>query len=300
MLTTWAGARFSPLSLFAAGEQGAWYDPSDFSVLFQDAAGITTVTAAGQPVGLILDKSKGLVRGPELVTNGDMSGGTTGWTALNAVISPVAGKLRVDDSANAGSYSSAWQKISSNAAGKTFEITWTQTAVTGVEGSYVSLWTQAPNGAGTGLSAPLLTRPTNGTYTIRMTAINANLFLALVINGTSVMDFDDVSVREIFGSHAAQATAAARPLLQRDAKDTRIHFDGVDDVLNTTFPASLGSNCTVAHAVPNVGASILTGQTIGASYADNADHCGLIIINRALSAGETAKLTAWLNQRAGV
>jgi len=48
---------FSPLSLFAAGEQGAWYDPSDFSTMFQDSAGTTPVTAAGQPVGKILDKS---------------------------------------------------------------------------------------------------------------------------------------------------------------------------------------------------------------------------------------------------
>lgn len=48
---------FSPLSLFAAGEQGAWYDPSDFSSMFQDSAGTTPVTALGQPVGKILDKS---------------------------------------------------------------------------------------------------------------------------------------------------------------------------------------------------------------------------------------------------
>lgn len=57
MLTTWAGARFSPLSLFAANEQGAWYDPSDLSTLFQDSAGTVPVTAVGQPVGKILDKS---------------------------------------------------------------------------------------------------------------------------------------------------------------------------------------------------------------------------------------------------
>lgn len=48
---------FNPLSLFAAGEQGAWYDPSDLSTLFQDYAGTTPVTAAGQPVGRMLDKS---------------------------------------------------------------------------------------------------------------------------------------------------------------------------------------------------------------------------------------------------
>lgn len=44
-------------ALFANGEQGAWYDPSDISTMFQDSAGTTPVTAAGQPVGLIMDKS---------------------------------------------------------------------------------------------------------------------------------------------------------------------------------------------------------------------------------------------------
>jgi hypothetical protein len=52
-----AAAAFSPLALFAAGEKGAWYDPSDFSTMFQDSAGTTPVTATGQPVGLIRDKS---------------------------------------------------------------------------------------------------------------------------------------------------------------------------------------------------------------------------------------------------
>ena len=44
-------------NLFFNAEQGVWYDPSDFSTLFQDSAGTTPVTAVGQPVGLILDKS---------------------------------------------------------------------------------------------------------------------------------------------------------------------------------------------------------------------------------------------------
>ena len=48
---------FTPLSLFSAGEVGAWYDPSDFSTMFQDSAGTTPVTAVEQPVGLIRDKS---------------------------------------------------------------------------------------------------------------------------------------------------------------------------------------------------------------------------------------------------
>lgn len=44
-------------ALFANSEQGAWYDPSDLTTLFQDRAGTTPVTADGQTVGKILDKS---------------------------------------------------------------------------------------------------------------------------------------------------------------------------------------------------------------------------------------------------
>lgn len=51
------GGGFSPSALFASGEQGAWYDPSDLTTLFQDSAGTTPVTAVEQPVGRILDKS---------------------------------------------------------------------------------------------------------------------------------------------------------------------------------------------------------------------------------------------------
>jgi len=48
---------YSPSNLFASSEPGAWYDPSDLTTLFQDSAGTTPVTAAGQPVGKMLDKS---------------------------------------------------------------------------------------------------------------------------------------------------------------------------------------------------------------------------------------------------
>ena len=48
---------FSPRSLFAASEPGVWYDPSDFSTMFQDTAGTVPVTAVGQSVARINDKS---------------------------------------------------------------------------------------------------------------------------------------------------------------------------------------------------------------------------------------------------
>ena len=44
-------------SLFSNNEVGFAYDPNDLTTLYQDAAGTIPVTAAGQPVGLIRDKS---------------------------------------------------------------------------------------------------------------------------------------------------------------------------------------------------------------------------------------------------
>lgn len=48
---------WTPQRLFTSGTVGVWYDPADFSTMFQDSAGTTPVTQLGQPVGLILDKS---------------------------------------------------------------------------------------------------------------------------------------------------------------------------------------------------------------------------------------------------
>ena len=47
----------TPADLFTGSESGVVYGPSDLSTLFQDSAGTTPVTTAGQPVGLMLDKS---------------------------------------------------------------------------------------------------------------------------------------------------------------------------------------------------------------------------------------------------
>ena len=48
---------FDPATLFANGEVGLIYEIRDISTLFQDAEGAIPVTADGQPVGKILDKS---------------------------------------------------------------------------------------------------------------------------------------------------------------------------------------------------------------------------------------------------
>lgn len=66
-------------SLFTSTVKGGWYDPSDLSTMFQDPDGTIPVTGTNQKVGLILDKSQGLVYGSELIANFNFDSGSTNW-----------------------------------------------------------------------------------------------------------------------------------------------------------------------------------------------------------------------------
>jgi hypothetical protein len=57
------------VELFANSEQGAWYDPSDLSTLFQDAAGTVPVTADGDPDGLMIDQSPNSINASQSVSS---------------------------------------------------------------------------------------------------------------------------------------------------------------------------------------------------------------------------------------
>ncbi len=112
MLKSWAASQqrgepapppFDPASLFAGGEQGFWLDPSDFTTMFQDAAGTTPVTAPGQSVGRILDKSGNdntFTQGTDVnrpVLQQDGSGNY--YLAFDGSISGIASAASVDFSA---------------------------------------------------------------------------------------------------------------------------------------------------------------------------------------------------------
>lgn len=66
-------------SLFTGNVRGAWYDPSDMRTMFQDKYGTIPVTGLNQRVGLILDKSQGLIPGSEQITNNSFEQGTFKW-----------------------------------------------------------------------------------------------------------------------------------------------------------------------------------------------------------------------------
>ena len=130
-----------------------------------------------------------------------------------------------------------------------------------------------------------------------VTATSTTLVLKRADTQLTDYTVTNISVKELAGNHAHQSTSSMRPLLT--ASPQRLDYDTVDDKLTTTLPAQL-TGCTVVRSVPNVGTQILTGQTIPTPYNDNTDHCGLIVINRALTPSETSAITDEFNKRAGV
>ena len=185
---------YSPISLFETGEQGAWFDPSDLSTMFQDTAGTNPVTDTGQSVGLMLDKSKGLVLGSELRATGVV--GIAG-TATAATYNTTTG---------AGSVSRAGD--ASNQSFVTF-------------GSLTSALYYRMVVANTG-SASLLVRSNNSTGAILQTITagssvtffssgNTALVVTPLTNATTVT-FTMSALATTPGNHATQATTAAQPI----------------------------------------------------------------------------------------
>jgi hypothetical protein len=192
---------FSPASFFANGEQGWWFDPSNSATLFQDAAGTTPVTAVEQPVGLQLDLSKGLVLGSELVTNGDFSGGSTGWSLGVAVVS--GGKMSFSA---AGLYAELAAQAGIVASGKTYRLTFEVSGLT--SGSFNIGFASSYGGTislGRTISA-------NGTYSWSMPSSGTGLYLISMTAGTTA-SIDNISVKELPGNHRFQSTSANRPVV---------------------------------------------------------------------------------------
>lgn len=200
---------FNPASLFAGGTvRGVWFDPSDRTTLYQDAAGTTPASLPGDPVGLMLDKSKGLVLGPELVGNGgfdDASGWGlgTGWTI----------------SAGLASWSAATGASLTRlldapmVAGRFYQVIVDFNYVSGA-GALLGF-----NGGGGIDNGPSLNSPGQKKFVVLATLARTGISITGI--GGSVLSIDNISVRELPGYHASQSVAASRPTLARHPKGGR-------------------------------------------------------------------------------
>lgn len=213
---------FTPADLFASGEAGVWFDPSDFSTLFQDVAGTIPVTATGQAVALIRDKSRTNTGSPlssELIVNGSFATDTdwtkgTGWTISG-------GTANRASSASITTLSQAFSFV----AGRSYVISFDVVSITS-GGFFVRFI------GGTNQSGPTVT--TAGSYSQVMVAITGNVTFALSVSSAGTAGvIDNVSVRELLTSDAVQTISTARPVLQNDGTNYYLSFDGVDDIMFT-------------------------------------------------------------------
>jgi hypothetical protein len=172
--------------------------------MFTDTAGTTPVTTPGQTVALLLDKSKGLTLGSELVTNGDFSGGTTGWEGVGGTISAVSGRLRV-------AYSTAnpfGRQGVSCVVGNTYLLTGQYFGGTETTRLYVGDSNTGANPQG------VIDFSGDGSATVRFKATATTMWIIATGRGLATgefVEFDNISVKELPGNHATQATTASRP-----------------------------------------------------------------------------------------
>lgn len=138
------------------------------------------------------------VTGTDLVTNGDFSNGTTGWTASNAVITVTSGVLKVDDSANAGGDSQAYRTVTGLTIGKVYNV-----GVRHQSSSQHRLWIgtgSGPLGGGDAnvvsavYTAGSASSPTSHYYTF--TASSASVTVALQVDGTGIAYYEWVYINE--------------------------------------------------------------------------------------------------------
>lgn len=199
---------FSPRDLFVSNAPGVWFAPSDTATLFQDGSGALPVTALEQPVGLMLDKSRDLALGPELV---DTANSAAAWTPIGTnTVTDDAGAVKITyvDGANGAyvNFNAAGGLSADLVVGRWYKVT----CDVKVTGSVTLAMQQTLNTVALTGATPEYTQATfyftpNGAATPYMR------FQSMAAG--EVVWVKNISVKHIAGSHAYQSTVAARPTL---------------------------------------------------------------------------------------
>jgi hypothetical protein len=196
---------------FRSGEQGAVYEadnPADGGPVtaYVENTGITPVTAPGQGaadcvIGFLKDKRLGDERGPELFSDGELSA-ATGWTLENGW-SVSGGKLRY---AVTGTGRDAHKAVTTT-AGRWYEVTFTIDSMSAGQLGAYSL--ESSNATSAAFSASIGARR----YLFAATGASMSIRIRTSAAGSGDIVIDNISVRELPGNHATQATTASKPVL---------------------------------------------------------------------------------------
>lgn len=230
---------WTPQSLFAANEPGVWLDPSDMDTLFNAVNGVPA--SVGGPVGLVLDKSQGLERSADLLTDAATQFSLVGsWAVVN-------GPKSVTLARDAVSNSRAVFGISGTGPG-VYEVTFDLNPYDGASQNVTSnLVGMSDNFANSRFVSGV------GSYRFVFPATTSLTFS--LSNSNQGARLDNIVIKKIAGNHFVQATAAKRPILSQDANGLLyLQGDGVDDCLVSALPLDpLGAEQAQAFAAVETG-----------------------------------------------
>lgn len=245
---------FDVSRFFANGEKGAWYDPSDWSTLFQDSAGTTPVTAVNDPVGLMLD------RATAIGTAGDVSPSLTslaGWgtsgTPLYGSVSLESGGIRI--TALGGGMIALFLPFSTTAVAHRVSLT-----IQISSGTFF-----AEHGAG-GSSVSITT---SGTYNYINTQ-NRPFYIRTSVAGSALIT--GLTITEVPGYPAWQTTAINRPTLAQDANGKyRLDCNGTNSRMRT-LALNMGANALSVFAAVYKASDASAGMIVELSADASANN----------------------------
>lgn len=307
---------FTITELFKNGEQGAWFDPSDLSTLYQNVSGATPVTKDSDPAGLILDGSKN--GETKIINYYDFSDSNTveqfvveNDPGINAY--PNADNTGLAIKAKGGNYYLSLDiPLTPLEKNKTYKATIrTLTEHNSTHTLLLYFYNQV---GGKNRGGTPNRRMAPGEYTLYLDT--GKLFkdgvsegqigsISLKIGTGTIEGYVEVAslkLEEVAGNHATQPTASARPIYRTDGKLHWLEFDEVDDTLSTKLPSGTyteikASRDGVTHKYPvNVNGT----YTIGDLTQTKQSVSGLVLVNRQLTPAEIVNVTNLMKVKAGL
>jgi hypothetical protein len=270
-----AGGGFSPSVLFASGEAGDWFDPSDLSRMWQDTAGTTPVTADGQTVGLMLGQRAGA--NVELVTNGTFDAGLTGWVKGGGTADPIswdAANQRLVVTNDLAYFAAATQTLTGLTVGRSYMVT------SVISDNTVNARTQISALAG---ATSKVIPPGGGPADFVFTA-TATSHVLIVQNNENTLGgvsfFDNISVKEVALTALTQSDAAKRPAYKTSAGLHWLQFDGTNDALASAATLNLSgtdkATVLVAERIGSASGIKMVFETSATSDSNNGSFGGYI------------------------
>ena len=238
-------------SAAAQGSQMFRYEAADMSSMYQDSTGATPCTAVEQPVGMLLDKSRGLLRGTQMAVNGGFNTDLSGWTPVitaGGTVTWAAGTAAIDSGPTVGDTARLRQTIAA-VSGQWYEIT---TLISNWVGASANNLLQIGSTVGGNdlLSASITGNGVvRGIFRATNASINIQFYCTNEAGVRKTYNLDNVSVRALPGNHLTQATSTARPVLS--ARVNRLTYSDV--ITNAAWAKSAAGTGSAPVVTDNFG-----------------------------------------------